>query len=304
MTETHEVQQLPISSLKHYKNHTFKLYTGKRLEDLAESIKANGVLQPIIVRPLKKGKYEILSGHNRVEASKLAGNDTIPAIVREGLTDDEASFIVTETNLLQRSFADLSHSERANALAAHYDAVKHQGKRTDLLSQLQSFINDSDETSRQPGEKYNATDETGKQYGLSARNVSRYVRLSKLIKPLQERMDNGEFSYLAGIELAFIDPQKQSWVHTALEYSDLAVDIERAKVIRKRLEDEESTPETVIAILDGSEMPLPEKSEAIRIGSKLLKKYDYFRTYRTPEEVEDIIDKALEAYFSKGKRSK
>jgi ParB family chromosome partitioning protein len=297
--ENNEVQELAISDLEHYRNHTFKLYTGKRLEDLAESIKANGVLQPIIVRPLNDGKYEILSGHNRVEASKLAGNDTIPVIVRKNLTDDEAAFIVTETNLLQRSFADLSHSERANALAAHYEAVKHQGQRTDLLTQLEKFIGvENETTNRQVGEKYNAGAETGRQYGLSARNVQRYVRLSKLIKPLQKRMDNGEFSYLAGIELAFIESEKQAWVESALENTDFKVEIETAKIIRKRLESDDSTPKIVVGILDGSELPNPEKSDAIRIGSKLLNKYDYFRTYRTPEEVENIIDKALEAYFS------
>jgi hypothetical protein len=89
-------------------------------------------------------------------------------------------------------------------------------------------------------------------------------------------MDSGEFSYLAVLELAFIKPEKQAWVESVLESTDFKVEIETAKIIRKRLESEDSTPETVVGILDGSELPNPEKSYAIRIGSKLLNKYNYF----------------------------
>ena len=110
---TIRVLNLQIDRLVPFKSHPFKLYEGKRFTDMAESIKANGVMLPIIVRPSENSTHEILSGHNRVNAAKAAGLDTVPAIVREGLTEDEAKLIVTETNLLQRSFADLSHSERA-----------------------------------------------------------------------------------------------------------------------------------------------------------------------------------------------
>jgi ParB family chromosome partitioning protein len=136
--ENKEIIELELSKLVHFKDHPFKLYKGQRFDDMVDSIKANGIYIPIIVRLIndKTGNYEILSGHNRVEASKAVGLDKIPAIIKENLSDEEAKLIVTETNLIQRSFSDLSHSERAAALSTHHEATKKQGKRTDLINEI------------------------------------------------------------------------------------------------------------------------------------------------------------------------
>jgi ParB family chromosome partitioning protein len=126
-----------------YAHHPFSLYEGQRLHDMAESIRENGILSPVIVRPhlTEAGKFEILCGHNRVNAAKEAGLSTVPAIIKEGLTESEAAFLVTESNLIQRSFADLCHSERAFVLKNHLEAVKDknggQGKRNDLCQFLE-----------------------------------------------------------------------------------------------------------------------------------------------------------------------
>lgn len=116
-----ERDTLEIDSLVPYSNHPFKVYEGERLADMVRSIKEMGVLLPIIVRPLEDDTYEILSGHNRVNAAKLAELSEVPVIIKTGLNDDDAKLIVTETNLIQRSFSDLSHSERAIALKSHMD---------------------------------------------------------------------------------------------------------------------------------------------------------------------------------------
>jgi len=141
MKEAEGVKELPISSLKPYHDHPFKLYLGERFEDMVRSIKELGVIVPIIVRPKGEDKYEILSGHNRVNAAKTTGLETVPAVIKEQLTDEEAALIVTETNLIQRSFSDLCHSERAVALAAHHKTLKKQGARTDLLNELEKLLN-------------------------------------------------------------------------------------------------------------------------------------------------------------------
>ena len=117
-----------LDNLIPFKDHPFALYEGQRFTDIVESVRTNGVIVPIVVRPADDGKYEILSGHNRVNAAKEAGIDSIPALIRTGLTDEEAMLIVTETNLMQRSFADLKHSERAVALAVHYEAISLKQK--------------------------------------------------------------------------------------------------------------------------------------------------------------------------------
>jgi ParB family chromosome partitioning protein len=131
-------QFLYTDDLVPYSDHPFKLYAGERLNDMVRSITENGVIVPVIVRPIDKSekKYEILSGHNRVNAAKLAGLERVPVHIKKKLTDKEAALIVTETNLVQRSFADLSHSERAVALKHHLEAVKEESKFLSEIKRL------------------------------------------------------------------------------------------------------------------------------------------------------------------------
>ena len=130
---------IKVDKLYPFKNHPFKLYEGERLEDMVESIKEFRIITPILVRPLGEDKYEILSGHNRTNAGAIAGLDEIPAVVIEELTDEEAMLIVTETNLIQRSFSELSHSEKARILVERHNAIKEQGKRTELINEIESL---------------------------------------------------------------------------------------------------------------------------------------------------------------------
>ena len=131
-TEQENQTKIEISRLMPFENHPFKLYEGERFENMVRSIKEFGVIVPVIVRP-KGYDYEILSGHNRVNAAKAAGLLEVPVVIKENLEDEEAMLIVTETNLMQRSFSDMLHSERAAALSEHHKALSSQGKSTDLL---------------------------------------------------------------------------------------------------------------------------------------------------------------------------
>lgn len=162
--ETANQTEIDISKLVSFENHPFKLYEGERLENMVRSIRELGVIVPVIVRP-KGEEYEILSGHNRVNAARTAGLLKVPAIIKENLEDEEAMLIVTETNLMQRSFSDMLHSERAAALEQHHKALSSQGKRTDILKEIESLLKademKDDETSRQVGEKLTSADETG-----------------------------------------------------------------------------------------------------------------------------------------------
>ena len=134
------VQQIPCDQLKPYHNHKFELYSGERLEDMVASIKENGVLSPIIVQPNGDG-YEILIGHNRWNASKLAGLPTVPAIIKTGLTEDEAEMYVIESNVMQRGFENLRISEQAAAVALRHSEMFSQGKRNDILRELAHLEN-------------------------------------------------------------------------------------------------------------------------------------------------------------------
>ena len=138
------VKQIPCDMLHPYHNHRFELYTGERLEDMVESLKENGVLSPIIVQPIDNG-YEILIGHNRWNASKIAGLPTVPAIIKEGLSEEDAEMYVIESNLIQRGFDNLKISEQAAVIAQRHNEMFSQGKRNDIIRELKILNGRSEE---------------------------------------------------------------------------------------------------------------------------------------------------------------
>ena len=130
-----KVQEIPIEKIVAFGDHPFRLYEGERLDDMVESIKTHGVLTPVIVRKIDD-KYEMLAGHNRTNAAKIAGLATVPAIVKEDISDEEAYVYVIETNLMQRSFSDFLPSEKASILEKRYNTIKVQGKRNDIIREI------------------------------------------------------------------------------------------------------------------------------------------------------------------------
>lgn len=200
------LMELNFSVLEYFPGHRFRLYTGERLADMVESIKEYGILQPIIVWH-KEGRYILLSGHNRVNAGKLAGFTKCNAVVRENLTYEDALLIVTETNLRQRSFKALSLSERAACLKQHYDAIKGQGRRTDLLIEMENLVNPhkirKKETSSQNPKKLGAGASASEEYGLSKDRIARYLRIATLITPLLECLDAKRLGFEAAYNVLF-----------------------------------------------------------------------------------------------------
>ena len=208
------ILEMDFSRMEPFPEHKFKLYEGQQLDDMVESIRQYGILLPIILWHTREGRYIILSGHNRRNAAMLAGLTKGPAIIRENLTHDEAILIVTETNLRQRSFADMSHSERAYCLVQHYEALKSQGKRNDLLTEIEMLLNPHEPrgnpTSSEVQTKLRADEKIGQEYDLSRDKVAKYIRISKLIPPLIERVDTAEIAFLAAYDLSFVeDSEKQ-----------------------------------------------------------------------------------------------
>ena len=137
--EQGDIQDIEIDLLKAYHDHPFTLYTGKRLSDMVESVKENGILNPIIVLKKEDGAYEILSGHNRAGAARLADLKTVQCIVKEHLSEEEAYTYVIETNLMQRSFSDLLPTEKALVLKVRYEKIASQGKRNDLQKEINNL---------------------------------------------------------------------------------------------------------------------------------------------------------------------
>jgi ParB family chromosome partitioning protein len=280
---------ITLDKLVPFDGHPFKLYEGQRFKDMVESIRANGVLEPIIVRPHKKenGKYEILSGHNRVAAAKEAGLNEVPIIIRTDLTDEDALLIVTETNLIQRSFADLRHSEKAIALATHYEATKKKpGYRSDLIQEIEEL------TSAPMGRRLGTRDKLGEQYGLSKNTIARYLRVNKLISALKDRLDNDGIGMRAAEALSYLKDEEQEIVEGLLAKGE-KISIKQADTLKEKSGNGGLNETSINEIFNPGYFA--EKVKPVKLSGQFLSKH--FKPEQSAEEIEKVIAEALERYF-------
>lgn len=296
------ILEMDFSQMESFPNHRFKLYEGQQLTDMVESIRQFGILLPIIIWHTEDGRYIILSGHNRKNAAQLAGLTQGPVIIRENLTYEDAVLIVTETNLRQRSFSDMSHSERAYCLAQHYEALKSQGKRNDLLEEIEMLLNphgsEGNSTSSEVQTKSRSDTKLGQDYGLSRDKVAKYIRISNLIDPLILRVDTGEIAFLAAYDLSFVeDTAKQQQIADLMESDNYKVDMKKAELFHSYYETGKLTDTAVVQILSGEKTRKPKSSkpQPVKIKPAVISKY--FTPQQTQKEIEETIDKALALYF-------
>ena len=294
------VLNLSLDKLVPFEKHPFKLYEGKRLNDMIESVRENGVIIPIIVKPKDGTYYEILSGHNRVNAARAAGNETIPALARDGLSDEEAMLIVTETNLLQRSFADLTHSERAVALTMHHESIKKQGRRTDLIMDIENMLNaasiTNQDTSGTLRQKSGSRERMASQYDLSSRTIAYYLRLNKLIEPHKDRLDQGMLALRTAVTLSYLTEHDQRIIDEVLESSPYRVSMKTAESLRTFAEDSPLDHENVEIIISGEGKPKATEQAGFTLKPRIISRF--FKPTQNKKEIEAIVIKALENYFS------
>lgn len=205
LSQNNQIKQIPLDMLVPFHNHQFSLYDGERRDDMVESIRKNGVMTPIVCRPNPNGSdtYEILIGHNRWNCSKIAGLETIPAIIKEQLTEDEAQTYVDESNLIQRGFNDLKISEQARIIARRYSEMFSQGKRNDIINEIKML---NGENSAVTG---NSREKVAEEYGLSRNTIARLVRISKLSDSILGWIDKGQLAVRAGVELSYLLAEEQ-----------------------------------------------------------------------------------------------
>ncbi len=208
--------EIRINQIFPFENHPFKVLDDERMDELVQSIKDNGVLSPVLVRPDDQGNYEMISGHRRMHAAKLAGLVTIPAIIKP-MTNDEATIAMVDSNV-QRE--EILPSERAFALKMKMDALRRQGCRNDLTSRPDDVksVSDNDtnmDTSRhdvvKSREKW-SSEQVGKSMGMGGRQVQRYIRLTQLIPELLELVDKKQLSMMLGIEISYFNNDLQNWI--------------------------------------------------------------------------------------------
>ena len=195
------IVSIPVEEIHPFHDHPFRLYEGERLEDMVQSIREHGVLNPVIVRKAARG-YEMLAGHNRTNAAKIAGLTEVPAIVKTDLSDEDAYVYVIETNLLQRSFAELLPSEKAAVLVARCEKISSQGKRNDIRQEIEAL----EETCGHDVHKsQKSRDGLGEEYGMTGRNIARYMWLDRLIPEFKDAVDKGTLAMVAAVDLSYLN---------------------------------------------------------------------------------------------------
>ena len=219
--------EISIENLHHYKDHKYGLYTGGRLAEMVDSIKAHGILTPLIVRPINDIDYEILAGHNRYEAAKSAGLLSVPCIIKEDLSDIDAKIIVHVTNANQRSLEAYSHSEHAAIIADYHNAIKQQGKRNDLLKGIDEALEQA-QNGEQSEEKQSARD----KFGLSKNTIARYVRIDKLIPEFKELLDEDSIKIRTGVEISYFNDSDQLLLYNYITEHSVKLDYSKAHELR------------------------------------------------------------------------
>ena len=316
------IVNIPAHKIRHYRNHKFTLYTGERFNEMVESIKDYGILSPLIVIPLLPDEvdgeyeYEVFIGHNRLECGKAAGLTEVPCIIREGMNIDEIDIISKISNLLQRGLCDLPHSERAEAIATYYNEIKHQGRRTDLIKEVEALINgqptetaDTTDAEADPGTPAGnkSIEVAGEKFGLSKNSVARYIRITFLIQEFKEMVDSEELAIRAGVSLSYISEERQQVVYDQLTHfgGGTTISMKQAEKIRKLNDsiDLESDP-SYEAFLHGCADILvgkvPTETEApkrvIRFKFDHSAVSSYFKEDDTEETMQETVLEALQFY--------
>ena len=264
------IEQIKVSELRPFEAYPFKVQHDEQLEELSASIALEGVITPLMVRPHEEGGYEIISGHRRYEACKMAGIEEIPAIVRE-MSRDEATVLMVDDNLTQRS--EILPSEKAFAYKMKLDAIKHQGKTsTQLVSKLSAA-------------------EVGEVNNESREKVRRYIRLTYLEPELLEMVDQKRIAFGPAVELSYLAPQEQRELLETIESEDATPSISQAQRMRKMSEEGYLY---MYQIFENMTEVKGNQVETIKVPTELVQKH--FKKFISPKEMQDFIAKAVEHY--------
>ncbi len=299
-----EYKILEIELLIPFSKNRFNLYMGERFRDIVESVKEFGIIEPLIVRPIQCNKYEIIAGHNRWNAAKECGLNLIPAMVIKHLSDEEAQLLAAETNLIQRSFAELSHTEKALIIAEHYQLLKKNSRKDEFCNEVDKAVHmvvDTDNDLSQiddafPLETHGASyKKTAEEYQLSKSTVARYMRINALSQSAKELIDNDEISLRAGVELSYIPIELQDYLINNIKAKDFKIDIKKAKLLRvlhiKNILNKAKIDELILAV-NNQQMPV---NKGFKLKASTISRY--FENNQSAKDIEKIILKALEQYF-------
>ena len=267
---------IEISRIHSFVNHPFNVLDDDKMDDLVESIKQNGVLTPVLVRPDKNNSYEMISGHRRMHAAIKAGLETIPAIVRD-MEDDEAIVIMVDANI-QRE--ELLPSEKAFAYKMKLGAMKRQAGRPPKNNSCQN------------GTNLRSDEELGNLVGESARSIQRYIRLTELIPDLLDYVDKKRLQFTVAVDISYIDKEIQTWLFEYIKENGTVKAVQVA-ALRTALEAEPMTQAKMISILVNSQ-PGRKQEQKIILSEKKLR--NFFSDKYTAEDMESVILELLDQW--------
>ena len=276
-SQLEKVVKLNLAEISDFPNHPFQVRQDEDMAEMVESIKKYGVLVPALVRPKEDGSYEMVAGHRRKFAAALAGIAEIPCIVRH-LTDDEAIVIMVDSNLQREKILP---SEKAFAYKMKLDAIKRQGQRTDLTSSpLDNKL--KGKTSAQ---------QVSQKSGDSQPQIYRFIRLTELIPPVLQMVDDGKIAFRPAVELSYLSKEQQESLYSTMECEDCTPSLAQAIKMKEFSRDGKLTDEVILSIMQEEK---PNQKEQFKMPKERISKY--FAPGTPAQKIEDTIIKALELY--------
>lgn len=278
---TEQILNLPVEQIRPFDNHPFQVNDDDELmQQTIDSIMQVGVLNPVIVRPMEDGGYQMVSGHRRLRACELAGIATIPAIARE-LNDYEAVHLMVDSNIQRENILP---SERAKAYRMKMDALKHQGKA-------------AEQTSSQIGTKLRTDEQIAREVGSSRNQVQRFIRLTELLPELLDMVDRKEIAFSPAVELSYLKEEEQRLFLEAMDYSQATPSLSQAQRIKKLSQQGACTQDAMFSIMSEEKKSDMDK---LTIKQDVLRKY--FPKSYTPLQMQQTIIQLLEQWQKRRQR--
>ena len=273
-------EMIQVDRLRTFENHPYKVEENEEMEMLTQSIKENGILSPLIVRPIENSEYEIISGHRRLFASKRAGLTEVPAFVYE-MDRDKATIALVDSNLHREH---LLPSEKAFAYKMKVEAMNRQGERTDL-------------TSSRVGKRLNTYEVIAEESGESRNQIHRYIRLTNLLPELLKFVDDGQISFTPAVELSYLNDIEQRDLLQAMELNDCTPSLSQA-VRMKKLSQQGGLDDDKINEIMAEEKA--NQKDRIKIPTERVRKY--FPKSFSNSQIEDEIVKLCEVHYKRRQR--
>jgi len=278
-------QEIEIGRISPFPNHPFKVLDDEKMDILVDSIRENGILNPVIVRPDKSGNYEMISGHRRLHAAGIVGLKKVPAIVKE-MTDDEATIIMVDANV-QRE--EILPSERAFSLKMKMDAMRRQGARVDVDG---TCGNDCHKLGTKTSEI------VGETVGLKGRQVRNYIRLTYLLPEILEMVDQKKIQFVVGVDISYLDEQVQKWVCEYVKDNGFLKPVQ-VEALKNQPNLSNANQYNIISIMNEA---LPKKSTAAKVSLSEKKLDKYFPPHYSAKERENVIIHLLEQWSEQQKQ--